>query len=171
MSCLWSLTDRIMRPVWCIFIVWLLQEIITCDPTSNTVGNQQIPGFSCVVANCLCIVFVIDIETAPYRPWRGDCSLSVAAIKSGSWVRSAIRCHSWLKTALGCFCLLLLLYLHLQFLGIQILTYRSSGWSLALTLSVSQAFDDLLFVVVKMHPYVRNVTQQRRFGPKIWQKC
>lgn len=43
------------------------------DPTStypNLAGNQQIPGFSCAVANCLCliIVSVADIETAPYRP-------------------------------------------------------------------------------------------------------
>lgn len=38
-------------------------------------------------------------------------------------------------------------------------------------LECESGFDDLLFVVLKMHPYVRNVTQQRAFGPQIWQKC
>lgn len=45
---------------------WLIQP-----PTHpNPVGNQQIPGFSCAVAYCLCLIIVsdADIETAPYRP-------------------------------------------------------------------------------------------------------
>lgn len=130
-------------------LVWIC---LVCDlRVAGQQNHEACEIISCDSPSNVLVVLLLIVHYHCFHHWHGDCPLITDSFRL------------FLSFLFCCICI--------RGLWKLVLTYTSSGWSLPLTLSVSWTLDDLLFVVVKMHPYVRNGTQQKRFGPTIWQKC